>query len=377
MENGNDKNPFPSIMKKYQLKILDYYIIKKFLGTYFFAILLIICIAVVFDFSEKIDDFLENNAPFKSILLDYYLNFIPYFAVLFAPLFTFIAVIFFSSRMAYNSEIIAILSSGVSFRRMLWPYFVAASVITIFNFLLGNYVIPHANGTRFKFEELYYHQGPQRFNDRNVHKQIEPGIFIYLEDYNTVNNFGRRFSIEKFEKGELVSKLMSQDIRWDSTARKWVIKNYYIRDYVNGKQILKQGTSIDTTLKITPEEFRRRDNAIEAMTLGELNKFIENQRMQGSSNVNALLVERNKRISFPFSTFILTLIGVSVSSRKVRGGIGMHIGYGLLISFSYILFLQFSAQFAITGTLRPIVAVWIPNFIYFFVALFLYKMAPK
>ena len=364
-------------MNSLRVKKLDLYIIKKFLGTYFFAILLIICIAVVFDFSEKIDDFLENNAPFKSIIFDYYLNFIPYFAVLFAPLFTFIAVIFFTSRMAYNSEIIAILSNGISFRRMLWPYFISATIIMTFNFLLGNYIIPHANHVRFKFEERYYHEGPQKFNDRNVHRQIEPGIIIYLEDYNTVSNYGRRFSIEKFDSGKLVSKLLSQDISWDSTHAKWRIRNYYIRDYINGVQKIRQGSEIDTTLKITPEEFRRRNDAVEAMSLGDLNRFIENQRMQGSSNVNALLVEKDKRISFPFSTFILTLIGVSVSSRKVRGGIGMHIGYGLLISFSYILFLQFSAQFAISGALTPMVAVWIPNIIYMFVALFLYKMAPK
>ena len=377
MENKDGKNGFSAIMSTLRLKKLDVYIIKKFLGTYFFAIILIICIAVVFDFSEKIDDFLENNAPFRKIVFEYYLNFIPYFAVLFAPLFTFISVIFFTSRMAYNSEIIAILSSGVSFRRLLWPYFIAATVIMSFNFLLGNYIIPRANHVRFKFEEQYYHEGPQKFNDRNVHKQIEPGIFIYLEDYNTVNNYGRRFSIEKFENGELVSKLLSQDIRWDTTFKKWEIRNYYIRDYKNGKQKITQGNVIDTTLKISPDEFRRRDDAIEAMSLKELNRFIENQRMQGSSNVNALLVEKNRRVSFPFSTFILTLIGVSVSSRKVRGGIGMHIGYGLLISFSYILFMQFSAQFAISGALPPLVAMWIPNFIYLFVALFLYKMAPK
>jgi lipopolysaccharide export system permease protein len=377
MENKDGKNGFSAIMSTLRLKKLDVYIIKKFLGTYFFAIILIICIAVVFDFSEKIDDFLENNAPFRKIVFEYYLNFIPYFAVLFAPLFTFISVIFFTSRMAYNSEIIAILSSGVSFRRLLWPYFVAATVIMSFNFLLGNYIIPHANHVRFKFEEQYYHEGPQKFNDRNVHKQIEPGIFIYLEDYNTVNNYGRRFSIEKFENGELVSKLLSQDIRWDTAFKKWEIRNYYIRDYKNGKQKITQGNVIDTTLKISPDEFRRRDDAIEAMSLKELNRFIENQRMQGSSNVNALLVEKNRRVSFPFSTFILTLIGVSVSSRKVRGGIGMHIGYGLLISFSYILFMQFSAQFAISGALPPLAAMWIPNFIYLFVALFLYKMAPK
>lgn len=359
------------------LRKLDIYIIKKFLGTYFGAITLIILIAVVFDFSEKIDDFLENNAPFRSIIIDYYLNFIPYFAVLFAPLFTFIAVIFFTSKMAYNTEVIAILSSGVSFPRLLRPYFLAATVIMTFNLLMGNYVIPHANHKRFTFEDQYYHKNPQSFKDRNVHRQIEPGIFIYLESYNTRNDYGRRFSIEKFEDGKLVSKLLSQEVRWDSTKNKWQIRNYYIRDYIDGKQVITSGTVLDTAINLDPQIFKMRDNVVEAMTLGELNDFIDNQKMQGSGHVNSLLVEKHRRFSFPFSTYILTIIGVSVSSRKVRGGIGMHIGIGLLVSFSYILFLQFSAQYAISGAMPAWVAVWLPNFVYSFVAYFLYRLAPK
>jgi len=364
-------------MKRLNIKKIDTYIIKKFLGTYFGAIILIIMIAVVFDFSEKIDDFLENSAPLKSILFEYYMNFIPYFAVLFAPLFTFIAVIFFTSRMAYNTEVIAILSSGVSFPRLLYPYFLAATFIMIFNLLLGNYVIPRANHKRFIFEERYYHNLPKGFRDRNVHKQIEPGVYVYLESFNTRNNYGRRFSIEKFEGGELVSKLISQEIRWDTAQRIWKIRNYYIRDYINGKQVIKEGTVLDTVLNLDPAEFSMRDNVVEAMSLRELNTFIVNQKMQGSAKVNQLLVERTRRFSFPFSTYILTLIGVSVSSRKVRGGIGMHIGIGLLVSFSYILFMQFSAQFAISGALPPFIALWLPNFIYAFIALYLYKLAPK
>jgi lipopolysaccharide export system permease protein len=359
------------------LKIIDTYIIKKFLGTYFGAIILIIMIAVIFDFSEKVDDFLENNAPMRSIIFDYYMNFIPYFAVLFAPLFTFISVIFFTSRMAYNNEVIAILSSGASFPRLLRPYLLAATVIMAFNLLMGNYVIPHANRTRFMFEEQYYHNVPKSFRGKDVHKQIEPGIYIYLESYNSRNNTGRRFSIEKFEQGKLVSKLFSQEIRWDSVTTKWQVRDYYIRDYVSKDQIIKQGKSLDTTLNLNPSEFSMRDNEVEAMNLGELNSFISNQKMQGSAKVNWLLVERNKRFSFPFSTFILTLIGVSVSSRKVRGGIGMHIGIGLLVSFSYIIFLQFSAQYAVSGALTPFIATWLPNFIFGLVAYFLYKLAPK
>ncbi|MFO7657055.1 MAG: LptF/LptG family permease [Bacteroidales bacterium] len=364
-------------MKKFKLYILDKYIIKKFLGTFFFAIMLIILIAVVFDFSEKIDDFIEKSAPIHAIIFDYYLSFIPYFAILFMPLFTFVAVIYFTSRMAYNTEIIAILSNGVSFNRLLRPYFISATLIALFSFLLSNFIIPGSTKKMLNFEELYYRNKPATFSKRNVHRQIEPGVIIYLENYNTYNNTGRKFSIEKYEDGKLVSKLLSEHLQWDSTKNKWNIRNYYIRDYVGDNQIITTGTETDTTLKITPEDFSRRDNAIQAMKYKELKQFIATQKMQGSSSVDLALIEKYKRSSLPFSTFILTLIGVSVSSRKVKGGIGMHIGLGLLLSFSYILFMQFSTQFSISGTFSPLIAVWIPNIIFAFIAYVLYRIAPK
>ncbi|MBN2481952.1 MAG: LptF/LptG family permease [Bacteroidales bacterium] len=364
-------------MKKLQLTIIDWYIIRKFLGTFFFTIILIILIAVVFDISEKLDDFMESHAPLNKIVFDYYLNFIPYFAVLFSPLFTFISVIYFTSRMAYNTEITAILSSGVSFRRLLIPYFISAFVLTLFAFLLNNFVIPHATQRKMQFEEVYYYHSPRLVSERNIHKQIEPGVYIYLESFNTLTNSGRRFSIEKYSDGILISKLLSDNIQWDSTLNKWRISNYYIRNYKGDNQEIISGLRIDTTLTITPEEFRRRDDAVEAMNLGELNQFINEQKLQGTQNINLSLLEKHKRFSFPFSAFILTLIGVSVSSKKVKGGIGMQLGLGLLISFSYIVFMQFSSQFAISGTLSPLIAVWIPNILFAFIAVILFRMAPR
>jgi len=365
-------------MKKPELFILDRYIIRKFLGTFFFTIALIVAIAVIFDFSEKVDDFIDNNAPFSKIIFDYYLNFAPYFAVLFSPLFTFIAVIYFTSRMAYNTEIIAILSSGVSFNRLLVPYFISAFALTMFGFTLNNWVIPHANERKLVFEETYYHNSPRVIRQRNIHRQIEPGIFVYLESFNTSSNSGRKFSMEKFENGKLVSKLLSDEIRWDSTKNKWHIRNYYIRYFSDdNQQRLRQGTEIDTTINMSPEEFRRRDNAVEAMNLGELNQFIREQKLQGASDIDLYLIEKHKRFSFPFSTFILTLIGVSVSSRKVKGGIGMQLGIGLLISFSYIIFQQFSSQFSISGAFSPFIASWIPNMVFAVIAYFLYRITPK
>jgi len=377
MEKTNDKKTLRKIIKWPALLIIDRYIIRKFLSTFFFSIALIMAIAVVFDFSEKIDDFLESNAPLNKVIFEYYLNFIPYFASLFSHLFTFISVIYFTSRMAYNTEFIAILSNGVSFNRILYPYFISAFIITAFSFALNNFIIPHASAKKLAFEEQYYHKSPKVYNERNIHKQINPGVFIYLENFNTYNNSGRQFSMEKFENGELVSKLLSREVRWDSASHKWKIRDYMIRNYQGENQTIITGKSMDTTLNITPDEFRRRDNAVEAMNLPELNRFIKRQRMQGASNLDELLIEKHKRFSFPFSTFILTLIGVSVSSRKVKGGIGMQIGIGLLISFSYILFLQFSSQFAISGAFSPFVAAWIPNVLFAIIAIFLYRMAPK
>lgn len=358
------------------LKKIDIYIIKKFLGTYFFAILIIISIAVVFDLSEKVEDFIEKSAPAKAIIFDYYLNFIPYFANLFSSLFTFIAVIFFTSKMAYNTEIIAILSNGVSFRRMMYPYFISALVIALMSFLLMAYIIPPANETRKDFEYKYI-RNPIRNTDKDIHRQIEPGLFVYMKSYNTSNDVGYKFSMERFEDGVLKSKLISDYAKWDSTTSKWTIRNYYIRDIDSLSEKITRGSSIDTTLNMRPEEFKRYANFTETMNLHQLNNYIEDQRMQGADNVVELLVDRYQRFAWPFSTFILTLIGVSLSSRKVRGGIGMHIGFGLLLSFSYILFMRFTVMFAISGSLNPIFAVWLPNLIYTIIGVFLYRMAPK
>jgi len=359
------------------LKKLDIYIIKKFLGTFFFAILLIVSIAVVFDFTEKIDDFMESNAPFKAIVFDYYLNFIPYFAVLFSSMFIFISVVFFTSRMAYNTEIIAILSSGVSFKRLLFPYFLSAIVIATFSFLLNNYIIPKANKTRFEFEEVYYHNKPVRYSDKNVHKQVRPGMYIYMETYRVTSKTGYNFTIEKFKGNTLISKLIAKRIRWDEEKATWTAYDYYIRDFDGDNEKLTFGYSVDTTIYIYPDDFTQRDNVVETMSLKKLNDFIDIQKMQGSTNIAQLLIEKHKRIAFPFSAFILTLIGVSVSSRKVRGGIGGHIAYGLGIVFGYIIFLQFSTQYAVKGTLSPFLAAWLPNLVFSIIAYFLYKMAPK
>jgi len=361
-----------------KLYLLDKYIIKKFLSTFFFSILLIVCIAVIFDFAEKVDDFIDKHAPFKAIIFDYYLNFVPYFAVLFMPLFTFISVIFFTSKMAYNTEIIAILSSGISYARMLRPYIISALIIAIFSFIMNNFIIPGSTKKMLDFEEKYYRNAPPSFNYINFHRQISPGIIIYMETYDNRSNYGRKFSIEKYQNGKLISKLFAEEIFWNQEKHKWQVRDYYIRNYISeDKQEIITGVSLDTTINMYPEDFKQRENIIQAMSWKELNRYIQILKMQGTSNIEYALIEKYRRLSVPFSTFILTIIGVCVSSRKVRGGIGLHIGLGLLLSFSYIFFMQFSTQFSLKGDLDPLIAMWIPNFIYIPIAYILYRTTPK
>jgi lipopolysaccharide export system permease protein len=377
MERKDDTRFKYKVIRFFGLRILDFYIIRKYLSSFFLAIVLILSIVVIFDLSEKIDDFIENGAHFREILVDYYLNFIPYFAVLFSSLFAFIAVIYFTSRMAYNTEIIAILNSGMSFRRLLVPYLISAVIIAAGSFYLSDRVIPKANKIKLDFEEKYIHKRPVRFKTKNFHRQIEPGIYVYLKNYSNVSKVGYDFTIEKFEDGELVSKMFADQIRWDTATGKWSARRYYIRTIDGLKETLEEGRVIDTALSIHPDDFQMRLNIVETMSLKELDNFIKQQLMQGETNVTAYRIERQNRISFPFTTFILTLIGVAVSSRKLRGGIGFQIAIGVLISFVYILFTQFSKQFAIGGLLPVVLAVWLPNIFFLFVAIYLLRLAPR
>jgi len=363
-------------MDGFKIKILDRYIIGKFLTTFFFALGLIILIAIVFDISEKIDDFLEKKAPLQSIVFDYYFNFIPYFANLFSPLFIFIAVIFFTSKMSGQTEIVAILSSGVSFRRLLAPYMVVAALLAALSFYLNGYVIPHSNETRLAFENTYI-KNPYVLKTRNIHRQIYPGQFIYFESYNTIDKMGFRFSYEEFKEGRLTYKLQSDRLVWDTIDGKWRAENFMIREISGMKENIRKGMRFDTTFSFTPEEFSRRENNIIAMDNFELNAYIKEKKMRGAEGLQFDEVEKHRRISYPFATFILTLIDVSLSSRKVRGGIGLQIGAGILLSFTYIMFMQVSTTFATNGNVPAVIAVWIPNMVYMVIAAILIRNAPK
>lgn len=358
------------------LKKLDWYILKKFLGTFFFSISLILIIVVVFDVSEKIDDFIQKEAPLKAIIVDYYFNFLPFFANLFSPLFTFIAVIFFTSRLASNTEIVAILNSGVSFWRLMRPYLLGSLVIAVLSLLLTNFVIPDANKKRLEFERKYIRVFYWN-SDENIHKQIEPGVFIYVANYNTFENIGDKFSLEKFENGKMTFKLMSRSIAWDSAQSHWEVSDYFVRSIRDNKETIRFGEKMDTVINLQPRDFGKALNSIDAMNQKDLHDFIDAEKEKGSDKLEFFEIEKHKRIAFPFATVILTIIGVSMSSRKVRGGIGLHIGIGLLISFSFILFMQVTTTFAASGLISAFVSVWIPNIVYGILGLYLLTKAPK
>ncbi|MDR2628119.1 MAG: LptF/LptG family permease [Dysgonamonadaceae bacterium] len=357
------------------LNRIDRYIIKKFLGTYIFAIALIISISVMFDVNEKIDKFINNNAPASAIIFDYYLNFIPYFANLFSPLFTFIAVIFFTSKLADNSEIIAMLSGGISFPRLMRPYLISAAIIAIFTLLLNSFIIPPANTTRIAFQNKYIRDKSVDYA-RNVQLEAAPDVIAYIGNYNDKTSKGNHFSLEKFEGRKLISRLTAQTITYDSVNH-WTIQDYTIRNFTGMKESITQGEQLDTVLTISPSDFLIAVNDCEQMTTPQLKAYIDRQKKRGIGNIQLFEIEYNQRFSNTFAAFILTIIGAALSSRKVKGGMGLNIGIGIALSFSYILFMQVTSTFAISGYVSPFVAVWIPNLIYAGVGIFLYKKAPR
>lgn len=359
------------------MKKLDIYILRKFIGTFIYAISLISVIIIVFDISEKIDAFLKWHVSLRSIVFDYYVNFVPYLVNLFSPLFTFIAVVFFTSRMAARSEIVAMLSGGISFRRLLVPYMIGAGMIASMSLFLNHIVIPNANKTRLRFEDAYVRSTYYNLSV-HIHKQIKPGVFIYMHDFDVVHNEGKKFTLERMENQQLRYKLMCEKISWDSVKSDWKMYNYFVRKIgADGKETTSVGWLKDSAMGFLPSDFREQLIDVEAMNYKELNSYITQQRLEGSNNVSYYEVEKNKRTAFPFATFILTLIGFSLSSRKVRGGTGLHLGIGLLIAFSFILFMQISMTFAEGGFISPLIAVWIPNLLYGILAAVMIRLAPK
>lgn len=364
---------------QWRIKKLDWYIIRRFLTSYIFLIAIVIFIAIIFDYNEKIDKFTQSRVPFKEVVFDYYLNFIPYFVNLFSPLFVFIAVIFFTSTMAGKSEIIAMKSTGMSFRRLLRPYMMAAAAIAVVTFLLGAYVIPRGNVQRVNFENAYIKKKVSTMAD-NVQLYVDNGVIAYITHFDNTTKSGYGFSLDKFENKKLISHLTAQNIQYDTLSDRrysWNIRMYSIRTFKGLREHITNGERLDTTIMMEPSDFYFVNNQQETMTSPQLREFIDKQKQRGASNVNTFEVEYHKRFAMPFAAFILTIIGVSLSSQKRKGGMGISLGVGLALSFTYIMFQTVSATFSTNAGFPAAVAVWIPNIVFAIIAFILYKRTPE
>lgn len=360
------KNPLP---------IIDRYILGKFLGTYFLATILLLLVIAMFDITEKLDAFL--TAPLKETLFDYFASFLPYFANQLSPLFVFISVIFFTTKLADNSEIIAMLSSGITFRRLLRPYMIGAAIIAALTFALSNYIIPPTNVNRIAYTNKYVRNKAVAYGT-NIQLMVRPGEVAYFGRFDNTTKQGYRFSLDKFDGKAITSRLTASSVEYDSTRQyHWKLKDYMIRDFDGMNEKIRRGSTIDSIIPIEPKDFLISANDQEMLTTPQLTEYIRKQKMRGVANIKKFEIEKEKRLAETAAAFILTLIGMSLSSKKVKGGMGINIGIGLGLSFSYILFSTITSSFAINGYTSPAVAMEIPNIVYLIIGIYLYRRASK
>lgn len=356
-------------------KRIDRYILGKFLGTYFLVILLMLAVIAMFDVTEKLDAFL--TAPIKETLFDYFASFLPYFANMLSPLFVFISVIFFTSKLAGNSEIIAMLSSGISFRRLLWPYMIGAALIAAMTFALSNYIIPPTNVKRIAYTNKYVKNKSVQ-SGSNIQLQVKPGVVAYMSRFENSTKMGYNFSLDRFEGKSLASRLTARSVSYDSLRTyHWVLHDYMIRDFKGTKEIIRSGSKLDSVITIEPRDFLISAQDQETLTTPEITEYVERQKKRGVANIKAFEIEKERRYASTAAAFILTLIGMSLSSKKSKGGMGINIGIGLALSFSYILFSSVTSSLAISGETTPFIAMEIPNAAYLLIGIILYIRAAR
>ncbi len=355
--------------------ILDWYILKNFLGTYFLATILFLAVIAMFDVTEKLDAFL--TAPIKETLFDYFASFLPYFANQLSPLFVFISVIFFTTKLAGNSEIIAMLSSGVSYKRLLRPYMAGAAVIAALTFALSNYLIPPTNQARIDYTNKYV-KNKAVTSGSNIQLMAAPGDVVHISRFENTNKTAYRFSMDHLKGQTISSRLTARTAEYDTTKMyHWRLRDYLIRDFDGMNEKVTRGSTLDTVIPIEPKDFLISVNDQETLTTPQLSEYIEKQRMRGVANIKAFEIERERRYAATAAAFILTLIGMSLSSKKVKGGMGLNIGIGLGLSFSYILFSTVTSSFAINGMTTPFIAMEIPNAVYLIIGIFLFKRVSR
>lgn len=359
------------------MKILDWYILKKFLMSFVYVVLILVSILCVIDFTEKSDDFIRANLPYSQVFKEYYFNYIPYIANMFSPISIFIATVFVTARLATHTEIIAILSSGVSFKRMMVPYLIGSTLAGIVIFFMIGWVIPDANKVRINFENQYL-KNQFYYNGQNVHMKIAPDTYVYLESYNNTVNTGYQFTLETISNQKLVSKLKSKLLVWQPDKEKWLMDEYSIRSFdAQGKETVVFGANKDTTINLSPKDFANNYMLHETFTLTELNAYIQDLKEKGAENIETYLTEKYERFTYPFAIIILTMIGVIASARKSREGSGKEIAFGFLLAVVYILFVLVSQTFSNLGSMGPLMASWLPNIIFSVIGLIMYKNVPK
>lgn len=349
---------------------------RKMLGTYVLSILMVISIAIVIDITEKMDNFYQAELSLETVVMEYYVHFVPYYINLFSSLFTFISAIFVTSKLAYNSEIIAMLAGGISFRRIMLPYMLSAAVIALFTFYIGSYVIPKGNDKRLEFESKYIDNTPPEISLRNVQFRINDSDIAYMERFNVVNDIGYRFSLDSFDGKRLASRTTAQTIHYKGDEN-WLLLRYTKRDFDGLYEHLSSGDSLSLTIDMAPKDFMIIKNHHERLTNPELTGFIEENTKRGRAGLNAYKLEYQKRFALPFGSFILTLIGVSLSAKKVRGGKGFNMFVGLALSAIYILCTLMSSTFTVKAGVNPVLAIWLPNIVFLGIGIVLYHKAPK
>jgi lipopolysaccharide export system permease protein len=364
-------------MRRWIPGILDWYIIRKFLMTFVVTLIMFVLIILLFDIGEKLDDFLEKNAPVKAIVFDYYLNYIPFFLNTFSPVFIFVAVIYFTSRLAMRSEFISMLAGGISFRRILYPYMLASLILAAGSYYLNGWVIPQSDKKRVAFENRFTRGYWTHFKG-TIYRQLKPGVLLYMEYFNNNDSTGGGVSLEQFQGTELKSVTFAQNIHYQHKTNKWRLQNVKVRSFnPDGSQELQLIDYIDTALAFNPSDFFFKAEDVQSLDMAELKEFIAKERERGAEGIETFETELYRRYATPFSTFILSFIGVCVAGRKVRGGLGLHLGIGIFIIIFYLFVSKYFISMGATRIISPMMSVWLPNLIFTAIGLFFYRTAQK
>lgn len=372
---GSFKRKRKSWVNSLRWRLLDTYILKKFLGSFFYSIALLMTIIVVFDVSENIQRFLDNEVPLSKVIFSYYLNFIPYFINLFIPLFTFISVIWFTSKLSQKNEIIAILGSGVNFYRLMLPYITGAVIIAVLAFAMSNFLIPHTNARLNAFKNEFFYK--KSISNSNIHIKNSSNTYIFVERWEYETKTGQNFSYEKLGNQILAYKIKARTIRYDEENEKWILEDYIKRRVSDNGEIVERGRSMDTVFNITPQDLNKDVSVVETMTYNTLRNYIKEEKEKGSGFVKYYQIEQHKRMSNPLGTIIMTLLGLSVASRKTHRGIGVHLFIGMGMAFSFIFFQQVSDVFSVSGNLPPALGAWIPNLIFLVICIVMLRFTQK